>query len=230
MVRQAFNAIAGALVALVLAVRIADGTFTALVQTWYEPLLVASVLVLVACALLVGVGAVRSGGRWQAVFSIGPAMGAVAIAIPVALGLAFEPAPLDGGSLASTDGNDLAAFSATAGEDDPSRRNVYQWAYAFASDATGELIGLDVNVIGFVHHTAETGEGRFLLARFVVACCVADARGYSLPVQWHSSEALTQDGWVRVIGRVGTDASGQPVVLASSVEEIDAPANPYIYP
>jgi uncharacterized repeat protein (TIGR03943 family) len=230
MVNRAFHALSAALLALVLAVRLADGSFTALVQTWYEPLLLGSVAVLLICAVAVGLASVRAGGSWRPAIGPGGALTVVAIAASVALGLTFKPAPLDSSNLESDPGVDVTAFSATAAEDDPLRRNVYQWAYVFASQDPADIIGLQASVVGFVHHPADGLEGGFEVARFVVACCVADARGYTLPVAWEAAADLPANAWVRVSGSVRTDPAGAPVIAATAVEIIDAPSNPYIYP
>ena len=230
MVNNAFNALGAALLALAIAMRIEDGSFTALVQTWYEPLLIVSVLLLVACSAAGAITAIRSRERIRPRYAPAALLTAVIFAIPVVVALGYQPSPLNSASLDDTSTSSLDSFSATANEQDPLHRNVYQWAYAFASDSSADLVGLDFSVVGFVHHSAGEAGAEFQLARFVVACCVADARGYSVPIRWDSASGLETNAWVRVTGRVGTDAEGQPIVLASSVESVDAPSNPYIYP
>jgi uncharacterized membrane protein YcgQ (UPF0703/DUF1980 family) len=69
-----------------------------------------------------------------------------------------------------------------------------------------------------------------MAARFVVACCIADARGVALPVDWPGGEKLPRDSWVRVEGEVGLAANGEPFIRARTVTTIDAPSNPYLYP
>jgi uncharacterized repeat protein (TIGR03943 family) len=230
MVANAFNALGAALLALALAIRISDGTFTALVQTWYEPLLIASVVLLVLCSAASAAAAVRSRQRARVAMAPAALLAAAIFALPVVLTLAYEPRPLSSTSLDDSATSSPDAFSATAEEQDPIRRNVYQWAYAFATQPPSDLVGLEVSAIGFIHHSDDVPVGQFRLARFVVACCVADARGFSIPVQWDASGGLLSDGWVRVIGRIGTDSDGLPIVAAARVEPIDAPTNPYIYP
>jgi uncharacterized repeat protein (TIGR03943 family) len=230
MVRSTFHALAAASLALVIAMRLADGSFTALVQTWYEPLLIATVVILIACAAATALPAVRARSSWQTRPGWGGAFTGLAVVVSVVLGLAYRPTPLDSSNLDTGAGPDLAAFSSTAAEDDPARRNIYQWAYTLASQDPADLVGLDVSVVGFVHHPEGAAPSTFQVARFVVACCVADARGYWLPVEWQEAAALPLNAWVRVSGSIRIDAAGLPVVAAASVELVDAPSNPYIYP
>ncbi|MEJ5221819.1 MAG: TIGR03943 family protein, partial [Tepidiforma sp.] len=92
------------------------------------------------------------------------------------------------------------------------------------------IAGQPVDVIGFVFRKPDDPPDRLRVARFVVACCIADAQGFTLPVAWKDAGALTNDQWVRVEGRVGIGPDGEPVVLAAAVTPIEAPQNPYIYP
>ena len=62
------------------------------------------------------------------------------------------------------------------------------------------------------------------------ACCVADAQGFTLPVEWGDAMSLAGDSWIHLVGTVEMDATGTPVIRAQSVEAIAAPSNPYIYP
>ncbi|MDZ7728757.1 MAG: TIGR03943 family protein [Dehalococcoidia bacterium] len=153
-------------------------------------------------------------------------------AAPVVLGLLFQPVQLGSSSLETLQegGQSSIQFSSTASGSGSSGRNLYQWAYQFANTEPSTLLGEQVDVIGFVYHGESDAADEFQVARFVVACCVADARGYTLPVRWPGASELEADTWIQVTGRIGTTADGAPIVLADTVESIEAPANPYIYP
>lgn len=226
------GAIAAGALALAMGVRLADGTYTSLVQGWYGPVLLATVVVL---ALLAGLAAwrwVRTGTDGETA-RIGPlALGGVAlVAVPIGLALLVKPEPLGSSSL-ELDGDKASTWQLAPGDTgaDPSQRNIYQWFWEFENTAPSELIGDPVKVIGFVHHSEDDGTDTFRVARFVVACCVADATGVWLPVQSAEAGTLAKDEWVRVEGRVAIGPSGAPVVQASVVTPVEAPSNPYIYP
>jgi uncharacterized repeat protein (TIGR03943 family) len=231
MVRPALLGVAAALLALMLFVRLADSGAATLVQRWYEPVLVATALVFALLAIVLGVGTLRSPGRWEPRPRTRDLLLGGALLAPVVLAIAYQPPPLGSASLsANVDSARSASFGATAAQAAPLQRNVYQWAYEFAHASPAEVVGQPVDVVGFVHRPAGTGPERFEVARFVVSCCVADARGYAVPVQWAGAAALTSDTWVRVRGHVAIGADGGMVVLARTVEQVDVPANPYVYP
>lgn len=228
--RDGVAAAGGALLAFVFALRLFDGSYASLVQGWYEPVLVVSAVALGALAVASGVVVFRHGGpgtlSWRPVTLAAIVLGG----LPLVLGLAYKPEPLTSASLpADTDATTSWSAGASAAAD-PSQRNVYQWAYEFANTEPAVLIGQEVDLIAFVYHQEGDLPGQFRAARFVVACCVADARGYTLPVQWPEAGALQADQWVRVQGQVALGPTGEPVILASGVESLSAPSNPYIYP
>jgi uncharacterized repeat protein (TIGR03943 family) len=230
MVRSVLFAAAAAILALLLALRLSDGSAANLVQGWYEPILAACVAVLALLAAVIAVQALRSRERWTPRASRGDLVLAVLVLAPLVAGFAFAPSPLGSSSLDTGDGGGRV-FAGNVSESRAAQRNLYQWAYAFANTPPAELLGQEVDLVGFVARPKGGGSpDQFLLARFVVACCVADAKGYTLPVQWPGANAVANDAWVRVVGRVATGADGSLVVLASSVEAVGVPANPYIYP
>ncbi len=232
MVRTALMALGGAALAGLLGLRLADGSASSLVQSWYLPVLLASALILGALALAAGFGALRTPGaprtfsvRPTALLSIGLVAGVIV------LGLAFKPEPLGSASLQVDDSGLSESFNfSNSARADSDQRNVYQWAYEFATAPPVQLSGQAVDLIGFVHHPGDSAENRFTIARFVVACCVADAQGFTLPVEWPEAETLAEDRWIHLVGTVEMDASGRPVIRAQTVDAIAAPSNPYIYP
>jgi uncharacterized repeat protein (TIGR03943 family) len=229
MVRQLpLPPIGAALLGALLLWRLADGSAGFLVQAWYEPILLASGLCLIGLAgwaLFSRDGDVRQAPR----FTAAGVFAAVFAGGPLLLGFAFRPEALGTSSL---DAGALAGrqFSASAASGDPAIRNIYQWAYEFDTRPAAELAGEPVEVIGFVYHREDDTGERFHVARFVVACCVADAQGFALPVQWKQAATLQDNRWVRITGRVATAPDGSPIIQATEIQEIEAPSNPYIYP
>lgn len=231
MVRPAFCALGAGLLGLLLALRLSDGSVSFLVQSWYEPILFAAAVLLIALSAVVSVQSLRAGGRWDLHARPAEIVTAALVAGPVLLGLAMKPQPLASKSLGSDPSLDAARqFSQSASVDDPGRRNIYQWAYEFQSADPKTLTGEPVDVVGFVYHGKDDASDHFQVARFVVACCVADATGHSLPVRWPEGPALPSDRWVHVLGRVATRPDGAAEIQATSVDLVEAPSNPYIYP
>lgn len=232
MVRNTLMAIGAGLLAALLGLRLVDGSASALVQSWYLPVLLVSALILGALALAAGIGAARTPGSFRATAIRPTALLSVGlVAGVIVLGLVFKPAPLGSASLETGEDGLSESFNfSNSARADSDQRNIYQWAYEFATAPPAQLSGQQVDVIGFVHHPGNLPENRFTIARFVVACCVADAQGFTLPVEWNESQSLAADTWVHLVGTVEMDETGSPVIRAQSVDAIAAPSNPYIYP
>jgi uncharacterized repeat protein (TIGR03943 family) len=87
-------------------------------------------------------------------------------------------------------------------------------------------------VTGFVYRREEDPSGHFMVARFLMTCCSADAYAIALPVQWAAAEGLTADTWVRVVGtvRVGRFRDNTlPILQAMEVHIEDRPRQTYLY-
>lgn len=82
-----------------------------------------------------------------------------------------------------------------------------------------------VRLTGFVSLESPTA-GAFVLNRFAIACCAADARVASIAAL--GAERLPAEGaWVTVVGRTDPGRPGEPVVLVQAMNEVDEPAQPY---
>jgi uncharacterized repeat protein (TIGR03943 family) len=103
--------------------------------------------------------------------------------------------------------------------------NVYPEPDAYAGQAA--------DLSGFVVHMPDWPDHTFMIARFVLTCCAADAYPVGLPVQLPEGEPLpTPDTWLQVTGTMQTDTlSGkrQLVIGSSQLTEIPEPRNPYEY-
>jgi putative membrane protein len=159
------------------------------------------------------------------------------VALPLVLGTLVPSRPL--GS-AAVDGNfnfngvaSTSNMSTLTG--DPSRWNVLEWIRAFNMTPDASTYdGQEADVIGFVYRDTSFGQDQFMVARFTISCCVADAVPIGLPVVWDKSADFPTDTWVRVRGNFQTgafrDQSSQPVLHAVSVETVPQPEHPYLYP
>jgi uncharacterized repeat protein (TIGR03943 family) len=232
MVRAAFIANAAAVLAILLTWRTFDGTIFYLVQSWYDSLLYATVTVLAVLACFAAWPLIKDTRRSPLHFDPKVALAAVLVCVPMVLLVAIPAKPLGSDSLARADANqDLSVGTSTGpARSEPASRNVFEWAVAFQTEPPEAIAGQPVDVVAFVYHPEGLAAGRFMAARFVVACCVADARGVALPVEWAGSADLKADAWVRVEGSVAQSSSGEPFVRATSVDYVDAPRNPYLYP
>lgn len=166
--------------------------------------------------------------------------GLLLLAIPVVLGIIVQPRPLGAsaltnrefsvGSLSSARAPEGSYFTtiATAGE-----RNIMDWLYAFQSARDpGDFDGEEAHVIGFVYRDDRFDAGTFMVSRFTVSCCVADAAPVGLIVRWPQTLELAGDTWVEVAGHFESGRFGDtvmPILIADSVVITDPPAQPYLY-
>jgi uncharacterized repeat protein (TIGR03943 family) len=157
------------------------------------------------------------------------------IAIPLVLGTLIPSRPL---GAEAVDGNvgltSAAATTTTTFSINPQDRNVLDWLRVFNStEDYSEINGQPADVIGFVYVEPTFGENQFMVARFTISCCVADASAIALPTYWQDLGTLEQGQWVRVQGtmQVGEFRDDSlPILQATSVEIVDQPEHPYLYP
>jgi uncharacterized repeat protein (TIGR03943 family) len=97
-------------------------------------------------------------------------------------------------------------------------------------DEARSLEGTPVRLIGFAVNIPERDDA-FLLSRFVISCCAADAFPMQAIVKTPAVPA--NDTWLEVVGTwdpddLGLGQAGRSATLIStSVQPIDPPANPY---
>jgi putative membrane protein len=99
---------------------------------------------------------------------------------------------------------------------------------AFAADA-GIRPGLHVRLMGFVSGFTDTPAGTFELARFYVACCVADAQPVGVPIDPRAVPRRTfrRDTWLDVTGSL--ELRGRRfVVEAQRIAPLGEPSQPYL--
>lgn len=162
----------------------------------------------------------------------GRSAGYVLVALPLLLGLVLPARPLAASALAGKTVDAAASVRARAPVDSPTQQwNLLQWATAINVRGT-EVQGEAVDVIGFVYHDPQRQFDGFVVVRHVIICCAADGSGVGLPVVWQGGGTLPVDTWVRVRGTLGVATIGgrtEPAFLATTVEPVPGPANPYLY-
>jgi len=155
------------------------------------------------------------------------------VALPLILGTLIPSQPLGAAAVdGDFSGASLGANQSGGFDIPPEERNILDWLRAFhLSEDLGGFAGQPVDLIGFVYHDPSYPADRFMVARFAISCCVADSQALGLPVAW--DEALEADTWIHVSGSFRMDnfqGQPQPVIFPDSVEVIEAPDQPYLYP
>jgi uncharacterized repeat protein (TIGR03943 family) len=159
------------------------------------------------------------------------------LALPLAIGFLIPARPL-GADAATTRGMTLAAPLVTGGGQPaqlaqaPDQRNVLEWIRLFNNEVDlSAHLGETANVIGFVYEDPRLPDGHFVVARFTVSCCVADAFAIGMAVEW--PEKLPLNTWVNVRGPVDVlTVEGQrvPLIRAELVKPVNPPDQPYLFP
>ncbi len=160
------------------------------------------------------------------------------VAIPLLLAL-LPPTTLSS-SAVKTRGVQTDITSITLPEDTrsvtivASKRNLLDWARVISSSNDPlEFIGEQADVVGFVYRDSRFTDDQFWLARFTIACCVADALPVGIVVQLpESGDQYATDSWVRVRGHFEeqlVDDNLTLVLVPDQIESVEQPAQPYLY-
>jgi uncharacterized repeat protein (TIGR03943 family) len=163
----------------------------------------------------------------------------IILSLPLIIGLAAPEQPLSSASL-NTRGVSLNAPVSISQQNTDSlavrqdARTILDWVklFNYESDPSA-YIGDDVNVIGFVYHDPRLPEGEFMVSRFIITCCVADAFAVGMTVDWPQDTQFKDNTWINVQGTLDIMEIGSqtvPMVHAASIQTVSAPEQPYLYP
>ncbi|MFN8457737.1 MAG: TIGR03943 family protein [Anaerolineae bacterium] len=166
--------------------------------------------------------------------------GLLLIALPVILGLLIPPKPLGAAAMSNREFGVGSVTSATAPKTNQlitrpaGDKNVLDWLIDFrlAKDPAA-FSDQEAKVIGFVYRDDRFGQDSFMVSRFVISCCAADAAPLGLVVRWPESTGLANDAWVEIKGRFQPgefDGEAMPFLIAEAVTPTDVPDQPYLYP
>ena len=160
------------------------------------------------------------------------------VALPLLLGWMIAPQPLGMAALVNRELSTAPTFE-FAPAANPAQQagteheeTILDWVMAFGPhpDLTA-FAGQAADVTGFVYRRPDLPPDTWLVSRFLVMCCVADALPISLVV-YAPGVAVEDDMWVRIEGHFSAETVGQlptPLLIADEVTPIEPPANPYLY-
>jgi uncharacterized repeat protein (TIGR03943 family) len=154
---------------------------------------------------------------------------AIAVIVPRPLG-AFAAARAAANRPAPT-GAEVGPLPAPASPGAPIDLPLTQFVGRAVHGQGRSLRGATVRLTGFVG--LDRRGGGFLLTRFVLACCAADARPVRVAIRGLEGPWPTPDSWVEVIGtwrpeKRGPEDDRPPVLDARSLRPITPPANAYL--
>jgi uncharacterized repeat protein (TIGR03943 family) len=95
--------------------------------------------------------------------------------------------------------------------------------------ALAKRAGEQVDFVGFVTRYADTPADEFLLSRYIVTCCVADATIALVRVVNVPPGAFATNQWVEVRGTI-YPLGREVIVNASQITDVPRPSRPYLTP
>ena len=160
------------------------------------------------------------------------ALGAALVLVPVVIVLALPPAAL--GSYAAGRRSSLggtAAFGSSTEDIASGTVTLADVAGALRSrDGMKALVaraGTEVEFVGFVARTRDMPADEFLLTRFLISCCAADALSLQVRVVGAPPVDVASDDWVRVTGKM-YPLGREVLVDATNVARVARPTHPYL--
>lgn len=164
--------------------------------------------------------------------------GLVLLALTVIVGTVVPPTPLGAQAAANRDFQVSSLSSVSqAGAGSLSKtgdKTILEWLLAFQQAPGPDAFkGQEAKVTGFVYRDERLTGDLFMVGRFIVSCCVADATPVGLVVRWPQADSLENDAWVEVTGHLTPGSfAGEPVVIlvADTVAPALVPDQPYLYP
>lgn len=168
-------------------------------------------------------------------------LGLLILTIPVVVGFLVPPQPLGANALENREINlgDLASIAPPSSNETRmgvigGERNIIDWLRSFQAEPDPAAFqGQEAHVIGFVYRDERFAEDSFMVGRFIVSCCVADAAPVGLIVQTPQAGELASDQWIEVSGHFEQgefDGFEMPVLIADEIVLTDPPPQPYLYP
>ncbi|GAB4457183.1 MAG: hypothetical protein Kow0031_38160 [Anaerolineae bacterium] len=165
--------------------------------------------------------------------------GLLLVVSPIVLGLLIPPKPLGAAAMSNRDLSVKSLTSVAAPESaviskPKADKNILDWLIEFQSAGSPEaLAGEEAKVIGFIYRDERFAPNEFMVSRFTISCCAADAAPLGLLVRAPEAVTLPDDAWVEVRGQFETgqlDGEPVPVIAAAEITPTDVPEQPYLYP
>ncbi|MCP1307408.1 TIGR03943 family putative permease subunit [Paenibacillus tyrfis] len=95
------------------------------------------------------------------------------------------------------------------------------------------FVGKKLQLTGFVYRQEEMKSNQFVVARFSIQCCSADAAPFGVLVEYDRANTLADDSWVTVTGTIQKTKLNDADIMVLKVEKVAKaePAKaPYVYP
>jgi putative membrane protein len=95
------------------------------------------------------------------------------------------------------------------------------------------FIGKKLELTGFVYRSEEMKSNQFVVGRFAMQCCSADAAPFGVLVEYDRAQQFADDTWVTVTGKIEKTKFADMDIMVLKVEKVAKAApskNQYVYP
>ncbi|PWA08166.1 TIGR03943 family protein [Pueribacillus theae] len=95
-----------------------------------------------------------------------------------------------------------------------------------------DFIGKEIEISGFVYREPDFTDDQFVVARFGMSCCVADASVFGMIATVENANELEDDEWIKVSGILSKTTYNDwemPYIQIKKIDKIPQPDQPYIY-
>lgn len=95
------------------------------------------------------------------------------------------------------------------------------------------FVGKTIELTGFVYRDEEMTDKQFVIGRFTVQCCSADASPYGLLVQYDKANVYATDQWIKLTGTIAKtvyNGADLMIIHAQKIQKIEAPKELYVSP
>lgn len=89
-----------------------------------------------------------------------------------------------------------------------------------------DYIGKEIELEGFLVHHPLMDHDKYLIARYAIVCCAADAQVLGFAVL--DQPAYPDDTWIKLRGKIAADQQNLYLKVIR-VQRLETPANPYLY-
>jgi putative membrane protein len=148
-----------------------------------------------------------------------------------------DAAPLIAGKFITTQpyDQDYAKLSAKlyAKETIPIKSEIFLETLTSLDLFMDDFVAKKVELSGFIYRESGMSADQFVVARFALQCCSADAIPYGLLIKYTGDKSYADDSWVKITGTLQTTTYKNQKIIqidATQVVKLEAPKSQYVYP
>jgi putative membrane protein len=109
----------------------------------------------------------------------------------------------------------------------------YTEATSEINDFSGDYLGKEISMTGFVFRSPGLTNSQLSLVRYVITCCVADSLPYGVMCEIKDAKNYPDGTWLSIEGTVQMghyENKDTPFIKVTSAKQIEAPKKPYVFP